>query len=175
MEVRAWIKEGKWRIQGGGMGGREEGSQEGERNKKDISRVKTKKGVRQSKTGLTLWFVSLIGSCVLSGHGRCHEPRTEQGDQGQALCSHHDAQFLPGERAVWVGWPPCMPFSASSEPRELWAWVFRVHVGSRRCFWKEEDVPGKGGQMGCCEGAMIRLGDDWTTQLSKSGRWQAPR
>lgn len=101
----AWFKEGKWRTRGGGIEGRrrEESRQEGERNEKDISRVRTKKGVRQSKTGLTLWFASLIGGCVLSGHRRCHEPRTEQGDKGQALCSHHDAQFLPGERGVWVG------------------------------------------------------------------------
>lgn len=101
----AWFKEGKWRTRGGGIEGRrrEESRQEGERNEKDNSRVRTKKGVRQSKTGLTLWFASLIGGCVLSGHRRCHEPRTEQGDKGQALCSHHDAQFLPGERGVWVG------------------------------------------------------------------------
>lgn len=93
---------GKWGIQGGGIEerGREEGRQAGERGEKELSRVKTEKGIRQSKTGLSLWFASLIGGCFLSGHGRCHEPRAEQGDKGQTLCSHHDAQFLPGERCL---------------------------------------------------------------------------
>lgn len=48
----------------------------------------------------------------------------------------------------------------------------RVHEGSRRYFWKEEDVPGEGGQMGYSKGAVIRLGGNWRlTQLSKPGRW----
>lgn len=43
----AWTKEGQWRIQCGGMGaGRKE------------TGMKTKKGVGQSKAGLTPWFVS---------------------------------------------------------------------------------------------------------------------
>lgn len=137
--------------------GTEEGRQEGERNEKDSSRERTKKRVRQSKAGLTLWSASLIGGCVLSGHRRCHEPRTEQGDKGQALCPHHDAQFVPGERCLG-GAATVHTILGFLRTKRVTGLGIRVREGSRKCFWKEEDVPGEGGQMGCSKGAVISRG-----------------
>lgn len=96
------------------------------RNEKDISGVRAKKGLSREQGRPNPRSLS-IGGCVLSGHGRCHEPGTEQGDKDQALCSHHDAQLLPGERGAWVGWPPC--FLRTENVADLGVW------GSCR-FWK---------------------------------------
>lgn len=152
-----------------------EGREREDRNEKDISEVRTREGVGQNKTGLTLRFVSSIGGCVLSGHRRCHEPRTEQGNKGQALCSHHDAQLLPGEMREVLGWgshsahhslgchtllhtTPQLSFLRAENLADLSVWgscrFWKVLLEGGRC-------PREGGKVGCSKGGTVGLRDSW--------------